>query len=114
MVDRAKRLTRRYPLAFPVLIEDENGNMERCMARNVSTEGIYLECRRFFLVGSRIKVIFTPLQGNMEVKAEAEVTRVVALSHRANDTTGPRAGLGLKFLSFDHSIVMDLAGVLPI
>lgn len=114
MLDRAKRLIPRYTLAFPVLVEDPNGNIERCMAKNVSTEGIYLECRKFFPIGSKLKIIFTPPEGNIEVKAEAEVTRAMALGPRTDDPTCLNVGMGLKFLSFDHSIVMDLQGVLPI
>jgi len=110
---RPKRLSPRFPLAFPILLEDDQGCVERCMARNISSNGLFVECRKFFPLGTKLRVIFTHPSGKVEVAAEVVVTRAVELGTQTYEEPSLHAGLGLRFLSFDHSISFDLDNTLP-
>jgi len=114
MADESKRNGERQRLAFPVLIETERGNIERCIGLNISDTGIFLECRRYFPIGSKLTVIFTPPSGSTEVRAKVTVVRAVELQPRNAEEFHLHIGLGLEFKSFDQSLQFNKINSLPI
>ncbi len=83
----------RLRLAFPVLVEGPFG-LRRCMGRDISSTGLFIETADPYEPGTVVRVIFSVPDGSWEMCARCEVRRVTRLP-------GHSQGVGLAFLSVD-------------
>jgi Tfp pilus assembly protein PilZ len=96
---RERRSVRRLRLAFPVLIEGPYG-IRRCIARDVSAGGLFVETNDTYAPGSAVRVTFALPDGSWEMSARCEVRHVVRLE--AED--GALHGVGLSFEAIEDEL----------
>jgi hypothetical protein len=87
-----RRATDRLRLAFPVLVEGPFG-IRRCIARDVSPRGLFVETWDAYAPGTPVRVTFALPDGSWEFTACCTVRHVVRLE--APD--GAIRGVGLAF-----------------
>lgn len=87
-----RRRATRLRLAFPVLIEGPFG-IRRCIARDVSGRGLFVETNDVYPPGAAVRVTFALPDGSWEMTARCLVRHVVRLD--ASD--GALHGVGLSF-----------------
>jgi hypothetical protein len=82
----------RRRLAFAVLVEGPSG-YRRCLARDVSARGLFVETVEHYPIGSELRVTFALPDGSWEMTVRCVVRHVVRLD--AGD--GSLHGVGLSF-----------------
>lgn len=91
-----RRATARLRLAFPVLIEGPRG-IRRCIARDVSGRGLFVETPDAYPPGTAVQVTFALPDGSWEMTARCVVRHLLRLD--AGD--GALHGVGLSFEAMD-------------
>lgn len=91
-----RRGATRLRLAFPVLIEGPYG-IRRCMGRDISSGGLFVETADPYPPGSLVRVIFSVPDGSWEMSARCEVRHAA----RIKGPDGVVEGVGLAFLGVD-------------
>ncbi len=104
MKKHTRRLSPRFQMTFPSYLEDKKGNVEQCKTRNISNEGVFIECGRFFLPGTQLKAVFTSASGDPEIKADATVIRALEIRPSSVDEFRLHFGIGLQFESFTYAV----------
>jgi hypothetical protein len=95
-----RRAHGRLRLAFPVLVEGPLG-IRRCIARDVSARGLFVETPDVYPPGCAVRVTFALPDGSWEMTARCVVRHVVRLD--ASD--GSLHGAGLSFESIEDDAV---------
>ncbi len=95
-VTRERRHTPRLRLAVPVLI-DGPGGIRRCLARDISPGGLFVEYSEALAPGTELRVIFTVPDGSTEMTCRCLVRHV----HHVRSPGGTVRGLGLSFEGFE-------------
>jgi Tfp pilus assembly protein PilZ len=96
---RERRSVERLRLAFPVLVEGPYG-IRRCIARDVSARGIFVETNDTYAPGSPVRVTFALPDGSWEMTVRCLVRHVVRLD--ASD--GALHGVGLSFEQIEEDL----------
>ena len=97
MTERRQNL--RFDKVFTVYLSTPDG-MTRGVARNISTQGLFVETRDSLPLGGRIKVTFSSEDGT-EMTALCEVRYQVALNYGdGEEMTGTR-GAGLRIIAYE-------------
>jgi len=89
---RERRAADRMRLVFPVLLEGPFG-IRRCVARDVSARGLFVETADPYRPGMDVAVTFTLPDGSWEMTVRCIVRRILKLE--ASD--GTLLGVGLSF-----------------
>lgn len=89
---RERRQGPRLRLAVPVLIDGPEG-IKRCLARDLSPGGLFVEHPAALPPGTELRVTFTVPDGSTEMTCRCVVRHV----HRVRTPTGTVHGLGLSF-----------------
>ena len=87
-----RRSADRLRLAFPVLLEGPFG-IRRCIARDVSKRGVFVETADPYRPGMDVSVTFTLPDGSWDMTIRCTVRRILKLE--ASD--GALLGVGLSF-----------------
>lgn len=89
----------RFNKAFPVWLEGDSG-VASGVGRNITPNGVFVETREPFPLGSRVRVTFTSPSGGAELTLEGEVRYQCFINFARPDTTrsGLR-GIGLRFVA---------------
>jgi hypothetical protein len=98
-VKQERRSTDRRRLAFPVLVEGPYG-IRRCIARDLSARGIFVEAFEDYPPGCEVRVTFALPDGSWEMTARCIVRHVVKLEAR----DGAIHGVGLSFESIEDEL----------
>lgn len=93
-------------MAFPVLIEGPFG-LRRCVARDISSSGLFIETWDELPVGSEVRVTFSLPDGSWEMTARCVVRHVVEL--RTGDE--PLRGVGVSFEEIEDDLADHIAGM---
>jgi len=101
-----RRTAPRLRLAFPVLVEGPLG-LRRCMGRDISPGGLFLETPDPYSPGMRLRVIFALPDGSWEMAYYCEVRHCA----EPCDREGRGFGVGLAFVGVDPE-ARDLLGAL--
>lgn len=88
-----RRSSERLRLAFPVLIEGPYG-LRRCVARDVSERGLFVETNEIFPLGTELRVTFSLPDGSWEMTARCTVKHVMKLSGLGGSLHGMGLALG--------------------
>jgi hypothetical protein len=91
-MSQERRAARRLRLAFPVLLDGPFG-MRRCIARDVSGRGLFVETNDPYPPGSDVRVTFALPDGSWEMTARCLVRHVM----RFDAADGTLRGVGLSF-----------------
>lgn len=91
-----RRASPRLRLAFPVLVEGPFG-LRRCMGRDISPGGLFLETPDQYPAGARVRVIFAVPDGTWEMACRCEVRHAA----RLRGPEGEVVGVGLAFEGVD-------------
>ena len=107
MTERRQNL--RFDKVFTVYLSTPDG-MTRGIARNISTQGLFVETRDSLPLGGRIKVTFSSEDGT-EMTCLCEVRYQVALSYGKKDgREGFSRGIGLRIVAYetkeDHPLLL--------
>jgi hypothetical protein len=92
-----RRAAARQRLAFPVLIAGPRG-LRRCIARDVSSRGLFVETPDAYPPGTAVRVTFALPDGSWEMSTRCLVRHVLRLD--AGD--GALHGMGLSFEDSDE------------
>jgi Tfp pilus assembly protein PilZ len=103
-VSHERRSAPRQRLAFPVLVESSAG-IRRCIARDISARGIFVETVDAYPVGSEVRAIFALPDGSWEMTVRCQVRRVLRLE--ASD--GSLHGVGLSFEEVEDDLTEHLS-----
>ncbi len=93
----------RFDALFTVLLTSEEFGEQRCIARNISKNGIFIECRDVLPLGARVQVHFLMQDGQGEIVARAVVKNHYFLSYSGRSAVKRLVGMGLKFLGFENN-----------
>jgi hypothetical protein len=99
---REKRASLRLDAMFPVVLSSERFGDFRCMARNISQGGMFVESIDPLPLGCRVKVHFVMERNQGEIVAKAEIKNHYYLSYNEAGAMRSVVGMGVRFLSFDE------------
>ncbi len=91
-----RRQGTRLRLAFTVLIDGPFG-LRRCVGRDLSSGGLFVETPDPYASGTIVRVIFSVPDGTSEMTARCEVRHTL----QVKGAEGTVRGVGLSFLGFD-------------
>ena len=86
---------------FTVLLTSDQFGEQRCIARNITETGIFVECRDVLPLGASVQVHFLAQDGHGEIVANAVVKNHYFLSYSGQSAVKRLVGMGLKFLDFE-------------
>jgi hypothetical protein len=92
----------RFDKVFPVRIESILFGELRCVARNVSAGGIFLETTDPLPLGARVRVCFMTPDESAEIVALGEIKNHYFMNYVAGGVTRSVAGMGVRFLGFEQ------------
>ena len=96
-----KRASLRFDVVFPVVLSSEEFGRIRCIARNVSAGGMFVEALEPLPIGLPVKVHFTMERAAGEIIARAEIKNHYYLAFRQGNELRSLIGMGLKFSEFE-------------
>ncbi len=96
-----KRSTLRLDKVFHVLIESPHFGFMNCVARNISTGGLFLETRMPLPLGSPLRVYFAFPNGTEGISALGEVKNHYFLNYASGEGPATITGMGVRFTQFD-------------
>ena len=96
---RDRRSTHRLRLAFTVLVEGPYG-LRRCVARDVSAQGLFVETHEPHPVGTELRVTFGLPDESWEMTLRCTVRHLVRLA----DTEAAVHGMGLSFEELEEEL----------
>jgi Tfp pilus assembly protein PilZ len=86
---------------FPVLVESPLFGFKNCIARNISSGGIFLETQEPLPLGSAIRVYFALADGCKGISAAGHVKNHYYLNYGSADSPSNVTGMGVRFTKFD-------------
>jgi hypothetical protein len=99
-----RRRAQRKRLAFPVLIEGPYG-IRRCIARDISGDGIFVESNEDYPPGTELRVTFMLPDGSWEMTARCTVRHVI----RLRATEAAMHGIGMSFESIEDDPTLPIS-----
>lgn len=97
-----KRAHLRFDKVFPVRLESILFGETRCVARNVSAGGIFLETADPLPLGARVRVCFLTPDESAEIVAVGEVKNHYFVNFVQAGVTKSVSGMAVRFLSFEN------------
>lgn len=97
-----KRASLRFDLTFPVLVSADGFGTFRCIARNISEGGMFLQTGNPLPLGSVIRIHFAMENGQDEIVALAEIKNHYYLSFSDGSDLRSVTGMGVKFVEFER------------
>lgn len=110
--EQEKRAHLRFDKVFPVRVESVLFGEFRCVARNVSAGGIFLETRDHLPLGARVRVCFLTADESGEIVAVGEVKNHYFINFVQGGDTRSVSGMAVRFLSFEDDGEMHLQACL--
>lgn len=94
-----RRQSLRFDKVFTVYLTTPDG-MTRGIARNISSQGIFIETRETMPLGGKVKVTFAGEDGT-EMTCLCEVRYQVALNYGGPDGETASRGVGLRIIAYE-------------
>lgn len=91
----------RFDKVFPVRVESLLFGELRCVARNVSAGGIFIETRDHLPLGARVRVCFLTADETGEIVAVGEVKNHYFINFNQAGEIRSVSGMAVRFLSFE-------------
>lgn len=91
----------RLDKVFPVLIESPHAGYMNCVARNISSGGVFLETRAPLPLGSPLRIYFALPQGEVGISATGQVKNHYFLNYASGGGAASVTGMGVRFTGFD-------------
>ena len=107
-----KRAHLRFDKVFPVRVESPLFGEFRCVARNVSAGGIFLETRDHLPLGAQVRVCFLTADESGEIVAVGEVKNHYFINFGHAGETCSVSGMAVRFLSFEEDGELHLRACL--
>ena len=110
---RQRRQHLRFDKMFMVRVESVLFGELACIARNVSSGGIFLEARDPLPLGATVRVCFPVPDGSGEVVATGEVKNHYYINYTHDGANRAVAGMAVRFTSFEnesHHVLTDCLG----
>lgn len=96
-----KREHLRFDKVFPVRVESVLFGELRCVARNVSAGGIFIETRDHLPLAARVRVCFLTADESGEIVALGEVKNHYFINFAQGGESKSVSGMAVRFLSFE-------------
>ncbi len=103
MSDNDRRNWTRMDKLFPVLVESPLFGFKNCIARNVSSGGIFLETQEPLPLGSPLRVYFSLPESEDGIAASGLVKNHYFLNYSADNQPRNVTGMGVRFTEFDDN-----------
>lgn len=103
MADNDRRNWTRLDKLFPVLVESPLFGFKNCIARNISTGGIFLETHEPLPLGSPLRIYFSFPETREGISASGLVKNHYYLNFSANNEPKRVTGMGVRFTEFDDN-----------
>lgn len=110
--DDEKRAHLRFDKVFPVRVESLLFGEFRCVARNVSAGGIFLETRDHLPLGAQVRVCFLTADESGEIVAVGEVKNHYFINFSQAGESKSVSGMAVRFLSFEEEGELQLRACL--
>lgn len=107
-----KREHLRFDKVFPVRVESVLFGEFRCVARNVSAGGIFIETRDHLPLGARVRVCFLTPDETGEIVAVGEVKNHYFINFAQGGESKSVSGMAVRFLSFEDEGELHLRACL--
>jgi hypothetical protein len=91
----------RLDKVFPVLVESPLHGYVRCIARNISCGGLFLETLAPLPLGTPIRVFFAVPESAAGISAVGQVKNHYFLNFASLDGPKSITGMGVRFMKFD-------------
>jgi PilZ domain len=108
-VVQERRASARIDKVFRVLLSTDESGDQWCIARNISTVGMFVEMAQPLPLRTKVLVRFTPPEDDASICAIARVQNHYYLQFSDGEGLCALAGVGLRFLRF----VADAGAVPP-
>jgi len=106
MNERTGQLERRgdlrFDAVFSVVVSSEEFGKMKCMARNISNRGMFIEARDVLPLGTEVRVHFLMDAGQGEIVARAVIKNHYFLSYSGQGRLRRLVGMGLRFVEFEQ------------
>ncbi|MCG5056416.1 MAG: PilZ domain-containing protein [Myxococcales bacterium] len=110
--DEEKREHLRFDKVFPVRVESLLFGEFRCVARNVSAGGIFIETRDHLPLGAQLRVCFLTPDESGEIVAIGEVKNHYFINFAQAGESRSVSGMAVRFLSFEEESEVHLRACL--
>lgn len=97
-----KRQHLRFDKIFPVRIESALFGESRCIARNISAGGVFLETAEPLPLGTKVRVCFPAPDGSGDISAQGEVKNHYFINYARAGQTRSVSGMAVRFSSFEE------------
>lgn len=101
---RDRREQHRLRVAFTVIVEGPFG-LRRCVARDISARGLFIETWDEFPVGTEIRVTFSLPDGSWEMTARCTVRHVLDVHTKE----GVMRGIGVSFEEIEEDLADNIS-----
>ena len=101
---RDRREQPRLRVAFAVLVDGPFG-LRRCIARDISAKGLFIETWDEFALGTEIRVIFSLPDGSWEMTARCTVKHVLDVHSK----DGVTRGIGVWFEEIEEDLADNIS-----
>jgi hypothetical protein len=91
----------RLDKVFSVLVESPHAGFMNCVARNISSGGLFLETRAPLPLGSPLRIYFALPQGEAGISATGLVKNHYFLHYASGGGAAAVTGMGVRFTGFD-------------
>jgi hypothetical protein len=91
----------RLDKVFPVLVESEQFGFVNCLARNISSGGIFIQTPEPLPLGSQIRVYFAIKEADIGISAMGEVKNQYYLNYLSDKGPVCVRGMGVRFTAFE-------------
>ena len=99
---REKRASLRLDAMFPVIVSSETFGSFRCVARNISQGGMFIESIEPLPLGCQVRIHFVMDRNQGEIVADGEIKNHYYLSYNEGGAMRTVVGMGVRFLGFDE------------
>jgi hypothetical protein len=100
-----RRAALRFDKIFPVLVESTLYGTIRCVARNISAGGMFLETPEPFPLGTEVHIHIE--QDGESIVARGEVKNHYFFNYAEGPSARSLSGMGIRFLHFEAGATMD-------
>jgi hypothetical protein len=104
-MDNERRAAMRFDKVFPVHVESPLYGALWCVARNVSSGGMFLETAEPLPLGAEVKVRFE--QDGESIVARGEVKNHYFFNYTQQQRPQCLCGMGVRFLGFEAGSAID-------
>lgn len=99
-LEQERRSWLRFETAFPVMVESKEFGTGRCIARNLSEGGMFLETHDPLPLGTKLRVWFSTPENSVEICARGMVRNRSFITYGSKEGPKKISGMGIKFIAF--------------